>query len=121
MHELSIALALVEQMEKTAREHHACSVPSVTVMVGAMSGVDPEALRGAFPLAAEGTAAEGADLRITEVEAAVRCRSCGAESKPDLPFLRCGACGSEAVDVAAGRELYIQSMDVAVVESGGAE
>lgn len=121
MHELSIALALVEQMEKVARENHARSVPTVTVTVGALSGVDPEALRGAFPLAVEGTVAEGAELVIVPVEAVVRCRACRRESKPELPFLRCGACGESDVEVAAGRELYIAAMDVDVAEMASAE
>lgn len=114
-------MALVEQMEHVARDQKAAAVPRVTVTVGALSGVDPEALRGAFPLAAEGTVAEGAELEIEFVEAEVRCRGCGKVTRPDLPFLRCAACGSAEVDVAAGRELYIAAVDVDIAEGGGAE
>lgn len=121
MHELSIALALVEQMEKVAREQKARAVPRVTVVVGTLSGVDAEALRGAFPLAAEGSIAEGAELVITPVPASVRCRRCGRVTTPDVPFLRCAGCGGCEVDVVSGRELHIHAMDVEVAEGSGGE
>ncbi len=121
MHELSIAMALVEQMEKVAREQKARAVPSVTVVVGALSGVDAEALAGAFPLAAEGTVAQGAELVITPACASVRCRACGQVTTPELPFLRCGGCGASEVEVVSGRELYIQAMDVEVAGEAGGE
>lgn len=121
MHELSMAMALVEQMEKVAREQRASAVPKVTVTVGALSGVDPDALRGAFPLAAEDTVAAGAELVIEWVKAAVRCRVCGKTSQPEAPFIYCAGCRSTEVDIETGRELYITSIEVDVAEGGGVE
>lgn len=112
MHELSIAIALVEQMEQVARERNATAVPRVTLTVGVLSGVDPEALKGTFPLAAEGTPAAGAELVVEVVEAKVRCRRCGKLSTPAMPFLRCMDCGGLDVEVESGRELFIKSMDI---------
>ena len=57
MHELSIARALVDEVEKIAVAERAQRVVSLTVQVGALSGVDPHALEWAFPVAAEGTVA----------------------------------------------------------------
>ncbi len=116
MHELSIAMALVEQVEAVVRERKAAGVAKVSVTVGALSGVDSEALREAFPLAAEGSVVAGADLVIEGVEAAVRCRGCGKRSRPEPPFICCGECGSGEVDLEAGRELYIHAIDIDVEE-----
>lgn len=116
MHELSIAMSLVEQVEKVVREQNAVSVPRITVTVGQLSGVDPEALRGAFPLAAEDTPAAGAELVVELVAARVRCRACGQSSTPTAPFLFCVGCRSTEVDVEAGRELFIKSIEVDVDE-----
>lgn len=118
MHELSIAMALVEQVEKVAREQKALSAAKVTVTIGALSGVDPEALRGAFPLAAEATEAAGAELEIIRVEASLRCRVCGERSRPETPFLCCAGCGSTDVEVESGRELYVTSIEVDVADGG---
>jgi hydrogenase nickel incorporation protein HypA/HybF len=119
MHELAIAMSLVEQAEKVAREQNAVVIPRITVTVGQLSGVDPEALRGAFPLAAEGTRVEGAELVVECVEARVRCKACGRSSTPSAPFIYCVECQATDVDVEAGRELYIKSIEVDVVEESG--
>ena len=66
MHELSMALALVEQVRNIARRESAACVRSVTVRVGSLSGVDPEALAFCFPLAAKDTPAETARLILLE-------------------------------------------------------
>jgi hydrogenase nickel incorporation protein HypA/HybF len=112
MHELAIATSLVEQIEKVAREQRAVSVSRLTVAVGRLSGVDPEALQSAFPLAAEDSLAAGAGLDIEVVEARVRCRMCGRDSTPEAPFLYCAHCQSTEVEMEAGRELDIKTMEI---------
>lgn len=69
MHEMAIALALIEQAEKVAREQKARAIPAITVVVGRLSGTDPDALRAVFELAAEETLAAGARLDIEVAEA----------------------------------------------------
>jgi hydrogenase nickel incorporation protein HypA/HybF len=64
MHEMAIALALIEQAEKVAREQNARAIPGITVVVGRLSGTDPDALRAVFELAAEETLAKGATLTV---------------------------------------------------------
>lgn len=87
------------------------TVHSVTLDVGALCAVVPDAMRFCFELAAEGTVAQGASLEIHLVPGAARCRSCGtAFPLPDL-ILLC-ACGSADVVVTAGQELRIRSMEV---------
>ena len=112
MHELSIAQALVEQVEKTVRGEGALRANRVLISVGALSGADPEALLGAFPLVAEGTVAEGAELVVEKVPARVRCRACGGESAAEGFFVGCGLCGSREVELVSGRELYLRSVEI---------
>lgn len=114
MHEMAIAMALIEQAEKVAREQDARAIAGITVVVGRLSGTDPDALRAVFDLAAEETLAAGAKLEIEMVEALVKCRECGCQSHPKPPFMTCPACGALDVDVEGGRELYIKGMDVDV-------
>lgn len=68
MHEMAIALALIEQAEKVAREQNARAIPGITVVVGRLSGTDPDALRAVFELAAEETLAAGAALTVEMAE-----------------------------------------------------
>jgi len=112
MHELSIALALVEQVETVVKNENASRATKVMIAVGVLSGVEPEALLGVFPLVAEGTVAEGAELVIERVAARVRCRACGHASPTDIYSMGCAQCGSRDVELTAGRELHIQSVEL---------
>lgn len=112
MHEMAIALALIEQVEKAARERQASAITGITVVAGRLSGVDPDALRAVFELAAEETLAAGAMLTVEMREATVVCRACGETTQPRPPFMTCTACHSRDVEIKGGRELFIQSMDV---------
>jgi hydrogenase nickel incorporation protein HypA/HybF len=70
MHEVSIALSLIElatsQVELEAGER----VDVLHLDVGVLSGVDPAALRFSFDVAAMGTPVEGARLDIQQAAAA---------------------------------------------------
>lgn len=108
MHELAIAQGIIGG----ASEHAAGRrIYSVTVAVGALCAVVPDALHFCFDLAAEGTLAEGAELIIEEVPARGRCHRCGREFTLHEPIPLCD-CGSADVDISAGRDLRIRSMEV---------
>ena len=114
MHELSIAVALIEQVEEAVAAENGIRASCVTVSVGALSGVDCEALELAFPVAAEGTIVQGARLVMNQVEARVRCKSCEAETVPDFPFFFCETCGSTDIEFLSGRELLLQSIEMTI-------
>jgi hydrogenase nickel incorporation protein HypA/HybF len=68
MHELSIAVQIVEIAEDELLRHGGDRVRSVHVQLGALSGVAKEALQFSFGIACEGTTAEGASLVIEHAE-----------------------------------------------------
>jgi hydrogenase nickel incorporation protein HypA/HybF len=112
MHELSVAMAIVEQAEEVRQREKAVRISQITVAVGDLSGVDREALEMAFSLAAEGTAAAGAKLTLERVEAHVRCAACGEQTAVSIPFLTCKKCGSVNVEIVAGRELLLKTLEL---------
>jgi len=114
MHELSIAQALIEELDRAARAEHASAVTRLTVAVGVLSGVEPEALKMAFPLAAEGTLSENAELVVEIVTAEVRCPNCDETTEPLFPVMACVKCGSVDIEVISGRELLIRSAELNV-------
>lgn len=66
MHEESLLRALVAQMEDVAQGEGAATVVSADVWVGALSHLETdEHFREHFDRAAAGTAAEGAELRLS--------------------------------------------------------
>ena len=112
MHELSLATEMVRTVEDVLRKEGAGEVVSIYVSVGALSGVEREPLEFCFPIAAEGTPLAGARLVIEEVPIAVRCGECEKDSQPEYPMIECVECGSPNVEITAGREFVIKSLEV---------
>lgn len=113
MHELSVALALVEQVMACREQERFEGVREITVSVGALSGVDARSLAFCFPLAVEGTPLAGCGLRLEEIPVRLRCRACGVEAEAIEPhLLMCGACDSGQVEIVAGQELILRALEV---------
>lgn len=112
MHELSICQDLLDQVLRIAAERSAPAVTRVTLRVGPLSGVEPELLQLAFPLARAGTLAEQAELVIESLPLRVRCDTCGAETDAAPNRLVCGACGDWHTRLASGDELMLVSVDL---------
>ncbi len=106
MHELSIAQSIVAQVVKLINKNTA---KTVEVEVGEMSGVDPDALSFAFPMAVEGTPIAGVKLKIRKSPFRIRCPRCRKSfNMGETPFHLCPQCGSVDVKVLSGRELLIK-------------
>jgi hydrogenase nickel incorporation protein HypA/HybF len=108
MHELSIASAVVATVEKHAEGR---PVEVVNLRVGTLRQVVPDSLDFYFEFVTPGTVCEGAKLEIEVVRAALRCCTCGAEWELVAPLFRC-ACGSKDVEVIAGDELEVESIEI---------
>ncbi len=112
MHELSVAQALVEQLENIVRERKADAATSFRIRIGPLSGVVPDLLASAFPLAAAGSVAEHAVMDFVEAPVRVRCQTCGAESEAAMNRLLCGACGDWHTQLVSGDELILESVEL---------
>lgn len=112
MHELSIAMALVEQLKTAAEREKALRITSVTISVGAISGADPDALEFAFKTAAEESPAAGAALVIEKIPARVHCRACGKDGEPRAHLIACRYCESTDIELTGGRELMLKNMEI---------
>ena len=68
MHELSIALNIIDIAEGELARHNGRRVLAIRLRIGSRSAVAKEALDFSFSLACEGTAAEGSRLIVDEAE-----------------------------------------------------
>lgn len=114
MHELSIALSLVDAACEQLPDLGAhARVRALHVRVGALSGVVPEALMFSFDVAAAGSAIAGARLRIERVALIAWCEHCEAErALATVQWLRCPTCHRPTPEVRTGRELELVSLEV---------
>ena len=83
----------------------------VRVRVGRLHHVHPEAFEQSFQIAAAGGVAEEAVAELVLIPVRARCGACGAETEADEAVAACGACGSFEVEVVAGDELTLESIE----------
>jgi hydrogenase nickel incorporation protein HypA/HybF len=118
MHELSVCLALLDQVQSIAQEHGAARVERIVLRIGPLSGVEAPLLENAYPLAAAGTIAEDAVLDIETAPVVVRCRDCGAETQAAPNRLVCGECGGFRTDLVSGDEMLLAHLELSVPDAG---
>jgi hydrogenase nickel incorporation protein HypA/HybF len=116
VHELSVAQALVEQVEGLMAEHGAQGVARIRLRIGPLSGIVPDLLATALPLAAAGSPVASAELEFTEAPLRVRCQTCGAESEALPNRLLCAACGDWQTQVISGDEMILERVELDIPE-----
>lgn len=112
MHEMSIAMQIVETSVAALADHADDVVASVHIRVGAMSNVVPEALQFAWDAATRGTRLDGASLVIEWVPAVVSCEACGQEVELPGMLMKCPSCDSLVTTLVQGRELEIMNLEL---------
>ncbi len=119
MHELSAATSIVQTVLQVAKERSVRRVKAVRLEVGDLTLINPDQLRFCFEVAARGTLAEGAELKIERKPATLSCQDCRRtfEWKHDddplyhlVPAQLTCSCGSGNLKVESGRDLRIVSM-----------
>ena len=112
MHELSIAMSIVEIAQEEA-ERRGVQVTAVHLKLGALSGVVKEALLSAYEMARDDTPLQGAQLVIEEVPVVVFCPSCQAPRPvSSVQLFCCAECGAPASEVVQGKELEVVALEI---------
>lgn len=112
MHELSICIALIDQVQKIAAEHNAERVSKIVLCIGPLAGIEPDLLKNAYPIAAAGTVAYGAELKILRDDVTVRCDSCGTKTVAAPNRLLCGNCGDYRTQVTSGDAMVLRRLEL---------
>ena len=112
MHELSIAMSIVELAEEEA-ERRGVQVEAVHLKLGALSGVVKAALLSCYEMACEGTPLEGSRLLFDEVPVVIFCPSCRAQRPLNsVQLFCCSECGTPASAVVQGKELEVVALEI---------
>lgn len=113
MHEVSLALSIVDSAVNICREDGYSCIESIRVRIGRASGVLPEALSFAFDIAKADTIAHDAKLVIDIVPVGGSCNGCGNDFEVDDGYvLNCPLCGSGLFRINKGYEMEITEMEV---------
>lgn len=108
MHELGITRSVVAICAENSGGE---VVKRVTLEIGKLSAILPEAVRFCFDIVAKGTVVEGATLEILEIPGKAFCRTCRNEVLLSDIVGRC-SCGSNDLEIVAGEELKVKEMEL---------
>jgi hydrogenase nickel incorporation protein HypA/HybF len=112
MHELSIAMSIVEMAEEEAHTRNA-RVSAVHLKLGMLSGVVKDALLSCYGMACDGTPLEGSHLVIEEVPVEVFCETCNVNRKlTSIQWFICPECGATTPTVIHGKELEVTALEI---------
>jgi len=113
MHDLSIAMSIIEMAEEEAERRGGAHVSAVHLKLGALSGVVEQALLSSFEMATADTSLQGARLLIENVPVTVFCPGCSAERPPgSIQNFCCPVCGTPTPQVRSGRELEVTALEI---------
>ena len=109
MHELSLSSAILDTVLRHADGRR---VNTVDLTVGALRQVVPSSLEFYWEIVSRDTVCAGARLELHLVEARLRCDGCAREWTIDQPIFSCPDCADGKVEVLAGNEFCVESIDV---------
>ena len=113
MHELSIVDAVLDQVQEEVRQSGAGGrVTRLELVIGRLSGVNPDSIRFAFELLAPGTVVEGAEIRIREPESSSLAVLVESAAKSRTSPLSVPSAQSSDVAIEGGQELLLETIEV---------
>jgi len=118
VHELSICASIADIVTRRAAGR---PVGVINVRVGQLRQIVPDTLVYCWGLLCEETSLAGSRIIVETVPARIRCRSCERSADVgDLPVFACAGCGGIDVEIVAGEEFLITSLEVADTDAGTA-
>ena len=113
MHELSIAMSIVELAQEESDRRGGVQIKAVHLRLGLLSGVVKEALLSSYEIPCEHTPLQGSQLQVEEVPVLVFCRKCGAQRPVhSTQAFCCSFCGTPTAEVVQGKEVLVVGLEV---------
>jgi hydrogenase nickel incorporation protein HypA/HybF len=113
MHELSIVQSVVTSVTEWLAGKPSQHVKTVTLRVGALSGVVNDALQFGYEIATSDTPLAGSSLIVHRQPVVIHCQVCDSlEELAGVQSFRCPRCNTPSGDVRKGRELEIESLEI---------
>jgi hydrogenase nickel incorporation protein HypA/HybF len=112
MHELPVTQGMLSIALEHATEAGAHKITAINLVIGEMSGIVDDSIQFYFDFISKGTLAEGASLNFERIPARFRCHSCNIDFSPPEGRWVCPECHEWSVDIVAGREFYVDSIEV---------
>ena len=113
MHELSIAMSIVDLAQEEVERRGKMQISAVHLKLGALSGVVKEALLSCYDMACAGTPLQGSSLMIEDVPVVVFCPTCQAQRPLNsIQLFCCAECGTPTGEIVEGKEIEVVALEI---------
>lgn len=112
MHEVSLMQSALDVAIEHAQQQKATRIHSLTMRIGEIAGVAPEALEFAFDALTQEGMAQGARLVVEWIPVECFCDACAETFYPEDIFYECPRCHRLSANIRHGRELEVISVEV---------
>jgi hydrogenase nickel incorporation protein HypA/HybF len=113
MHELSIALSILDLAAEEAERRGGAVVHGIHLRLGPLSGVVKESLLSAYEIAREGSLLPQAQLVIEDTPLLAHCPTCRAtKAVVSVQQICCADCGTPTPELLSGRELEVVALEI---------
>ncbi|MCU7921414.1 MAG: hydrogenase maturation nickel metallochaperone HypA [Candidatus Thiodiazotropha sp. (ex Dulcina madagascariensis)] len=112
MHEISLCEGVLQVLQENAVSQGYSKVKTVWLEIGALSGVEPEAMRFGFDVVMKNSLAGGARLEIIHLPGEAWCMQCSKSVQVSARFEACPECSSYQLQVTGGDEMRIKQLEV---------
>ncbi len=114
MHEMGIAQKIVEiALESIPEDAENPKIEKMNLRIGKFASVVEDSLRFCFGIIVKDTPLEDTKLVIENVPVLVHCNQCNFEWEVDDPIFKCPECKGTDLDMLSGREIDIESIELA--------
>ncbi len=113
MHELNICFSLIRILEASAKNAlpPIPRIKTVWLEIGELAGIDLEAIRFSFPIAATHSLAKDAILEIKTQAGRAHCHNCGKDVMIASLLVPCAICGQYNYTITQGKALRVIKME----------
>ncbi len=112
MHEMSLCEGVLRVIEEQAVVQNYTQVKTVFLEVGALAGVELDALRFGFDVVMKNSIADQAKLEIIEIPGQAWCMQCMKNVTVQQRYDACPDCGGYQLQVNGGEEMRIKELEV---------
>ena len=113
MHEMSLCESVVQLVEEQAAQQAFSEVKKIWLEIGALAGVEIDAMKFSFDVVSKDTLLEKAELIILEIDGTAWCMPCAENVNVSQRFDACPHCGSYQLQINGGEEMRIKELEVA--------
>ena len=110
MHELSLAMEVIELVQREAGKNGVVAIDEIQIEVGTLSGVEADAFQSALELLVNGSILEKAIIQLIKTPGKGRCGACELEFEMNNRLDACPTCGCFPSEISGGQAFRVLSL-----------